>query len=161
MKLDQWKNDVINYIDSVEGLSYRAWGHVIEVCQKVDQKVLPIEVSNIAKVLNRDNEDGHPFIQVNFISGKKILLTDSLIGFKPRIVKGLDLKKLPKVVTTSDLLSVFEAIEEAVNAEAELEEINMLKCVFNAILIGGEDIGFDLKREKYWMHSPLSQFASA
>ncbi len=160
-KLDQWKSDVLTYIDSVEGLSYKVLGDVIEVCQKVDQKVLQIEMLNITEVLNRDNKGGNPFIQINFTSGKKILLTESLIGFKPRAVEGLDLKRLPKVVTTPDLLSVFEAIEEAVNTGAEVGEINMLKRVFSAILTGGEDIGFDLKREKYWIHSPLSRFASA
>ena len=83
--------------------------------------------------------------------GKKILLTDQLIGFKPFPIPDLDVSKLPKVVTTVDLLSVFEAIEEASTVSARTEDADTLKRVFQSILMGGEDVGFDLSTEKSWL----------
>ena len=86
------------------------------------------------------------------LAEEKILLTDQLIGFKPWPVPELDISKLPKVVTTLDLLSVFEAIEESVTTmSGRPEDTDTLKKVFNSILLGGEDIGFDLTTERSWL----------
>jgi hypothetical protein len=91
---------------------------------------------------------------VNFQSGKKILLTQNLIGFKPAPSRGLDLSKLPKVVTTPDLLSVVEAIEETLStAPAQPEELEVLRKVFDSVLKGAEAVGFDTTSERVWMQS--------
>jgi len=78
------------------------------------------------------------FLQVNFLSGKKILLTENLIGFKPVPSRGLDLSKLPKVVTTPDLLSVVEAIEDSISFAVANDELDVLKRVFDSVLRGAE-----------------------
>jgi hypothetical protein len=83
-----------------------------------------------------------------------------LIGFKTIPLHGFDVHKLPKVVTTSDLISVFEAAEEALST-GRGEEVDVLRQVFNSILMGGETVGFDLKNEKSWFANLISKIASA
>ena len=91
---------------------------------------------------------------MNFQSGKKILLTQNLIGFKPAPSRGLDLTKLPKVVTTPDLLSVVEAIEDSISTmPTQPEELDVLKKVFDSVLRGAEAVGFDTTSERVWMQS--------
>jgi hypothetical protein len=120
--------------------------------QKGDAKQISMKLSELVDVLSRKDSEGKEFIQVNFTSGKKILLTDQLIGFKPFPIPDLDVSKLPKVVTTVDLLSVFEAIEDAVSSVTQKnDEADTLKKVFQAILMGGEDVGFDLTTERSWL----------
>jgi hypothetical protein len=133
----------------------------IEIHQLSDQKIIQFELQAISDVLSRSDSDGQPFIQVNFKSGKKLLLTGSLIGFKPAPVLGLDLNKLPKVVTTPDLISVFEAIEDAVAMKAPGDELETLKKVFNSILAGGEHVGFDLAQERQWLWCLIHAKATA
>src|ERR1017187_5916960 len=124
----------------------------ITVAQKNDSKKLRFRRFELADVLVRKDGDGREFVQVNLASGKKILLTDQLVGFKPMPIGDLDVTKLPKVVTTMDLLSVFEAIEDAISSTMpQKEEAEALKRVFQSILQGGEDVGFDLSLERSWL----------
>ncbi len=124
----------------------------IEIYQKADDRKIRFSTQDVNDVLNREDREGKAFVQVNFASGKKILLTDALVGFKPEPRANLDLNRLPKVVTTPDLLSVFEAIEEVINAEiTNDEEVEVLKEVYQSILSGGESVGFDLKSERVWI----------
>jgi hypothetical protein len=57
------------------------------------------------------------------------------------------------VVTTSDVVSVFEALEEALQDEVfNFEEIETLKKVFESVIAGGERVGFDLATERSWLN---------
>ena len=124
-----------------------------EIVQKIDGKRIVIRASELDDVLFRTDTDSQDFIQINFSSGLKILMTESLIGFKPATLSGLDMSKLPKVVTTPDILSVFEAIQEALyfSEKNPQDELQMLKKVFDAVVTGGEAIGFDLAYERSWI----------
>lgn len=65
---------------------------------------------------------------------------------------GLDLNKLPKVVTTPDLISVLEAIEESFAAsDFTGKETEMLKKAYFSIIRGAEQIGFTMNPEKEWL----------
>jgi len=123
----------------------------LHIHQKGDSKKIKLKRNDLADVLARRDHEGKEFVQINFHSGQKILLTDQLIGFKPMPVSDLDVTKLPKVVTTLDLLSVFEAIEEAAAASGKNEDTETLKKVFQSILLGGEEVGFDLTTERSWL----------
>ena len=120
--------------------------------QQTDGKALQILIVDVEEVLQRYDSEGRLFLQVNFHNGKKILLTEKLVGFKPIATKGLDLKKLPKVVTTPDLVSVVEAIEESLNSNSpRFEEVEVLRRVFDSVLMGAQDVGFDLEAERAWL----------
>lgn len=128
----------------------------LHILQCADGKAIKLAVDELEEVIQRIDSDGHMFLQVNFRSGKKILLTQNLIGFKPAPSRGLDLSKLPKVVTTPDLLSVVEAIEDSISAApipAPKDELDVLKRVFDSVLRGAEAVGFDTKPERIWMQS--------
>ena len=142
-----------DFIAKSAGLSLSKSGEGdLAISQKGDSKKIKLRKGELIDVLARKDAEGKEFVQINFSSGRKILLTDQLIGFKPWPVPELDITKLPKVVTTLDLLSVFEAIEESVTtASGRPEDTDTLKKVFNAILLGGEDIGFDLTTERSWL----------
>ncbi len=125
---------------------------LLHISQNTDGKAINFFVSELEDVIPRIDSDGHAFLQVNFCSGKKILLTQTLIGFKPAPARGLDLAKLPKVVTTPDLLSVVEAIEDSMSAvPAQPEELDILKKVFDSVLRGAEAVGFDTTPERLWL----------
>ena len=79
----------------------------LAICQKGDLKKMKLKAADLVDVLVRKDVDGHEFVQVNLSTGRKILLTDQLVGFKPHPISDLDVSKLPRVVTTLDLLSVF------------------------------------------------------
>ena len=80
------------------------------------------------------------------------MLTDALVGFKPENVFGLDMSKLPRVVTTPDLISVLEAIEEGLSGDLPQDhEIEILKRVYQSILSGAELAGFELEFERNWI----------
>ena len=155
-------DSIVDFVSDADGLKID-WASDLELAiqQTTDGKTIPLKVAELQDVLVREDSTGSSFIQVNFLSGAKILITDTLIGFKPHPTVGLDLRKLPKVVTTPDLLSVFEATEEAISAEAERSEVETLKKVFQAILIGGEAIGFELDQEREWFNRLTSFVASA
>lgn len=124
----------------------------IEIVQKTDGKALSISHDSIEEVLSRLDSEGEPFLQVNFLDGKKMLLTEKLVGFKPAVCIGLDMEKLPKVVTTPDLISVVEAIEETMHSEEPCtDEVKVLQRVFDSVLEGGEAIGFNLSSERAWL----------
>lgn len=120
----------------------------LSILQVTDGKTLKLLGHEIEEVISRTDSESQPFLQVNFLSGKKILLTQTLIGFKPAPAVGLDMSKLPKVVTTPDLISVVEAIEDSPASE----EVEVLKRVFDSVLRGAELVGFDLTSEKMWLH---------
>lgn len=149
----QLLNEVLDFVDSASGLSSKvAESGVISIYQSADGKTFNFNSATIEEVLPRTDVDGKNFIQINFKSGIKVLFTDTLVGFKPRETLGLDMSKIPKVVTTPDLLSVFEAIEESLGSDApHNEELEVLRRVFQAILLGGELAGFDLSFERRWL----------
>jgi adenosine/AMP kinase len=151
---------IINFVTQAHGLETTHDLHKIEILQTVDRKKLSFHFDQIEDVLIRDDAQEKPFLQLNFTSGDKILITDELIGFKPIPFQGFDINKLPKVVTTSDLVSVFEAAEEALSV-GRMDEVDVLRQVFNSILMGGELVGFDLKNEKSWFANLISKIASA
>lgn len=126
----------------------------MQIHQCTDNKTIAFEITDLEEVISRIDADGHVFLQINFLSGKKILLTENLIGFKPVPSRGLDLSKLPKVVTTPDLLSVVEAIEDSMtSAPTQTDELEVLKRVFDSVLRGAEAVGFDITPERLWMQS--------
>ena len=130
---------------------------LIRIRQNTDGKTIAFNISDLEEVIPRIDADGHVFLQVNFLSGKKILLTENLIGFKPVPSRGLDLSKLPKVVTTPDLLSVVEAIEDSMttppSVQSQSDELDLLKRVFDSVLRGAEAVGFDITPERLWLQS--------
>lgn len=127
---------------------------LMQISQSTDGKGIAFAIADLEEVIPRMDSDGHVFLQVNFLSGKKILLTENLIGFKPVPSRGLDLGKLPKVVTTPDLLSVVEAIEDTMTSTPEQpEELDVLKRVFDSVLRGAEAVGFDITPERVWLQS--------
>lgn len=141
------------YVARADGLRECDGGSAyIRIHQVIDGKSLNIDAANLEEVLFRSDADGQDFIQVNFRSGAKILITDTLIGFKPTVLNGLDMAKLPRVVTTPDILSVFEAIQEALHSsDPQGTELALLRRVFEAVISGGEFVGFDLNRERAWL----------
>ena len=146
-------DEVLHFVDSSKGLKCKVSPiGKVEINQSVDGKTFSFYLDILDEVLHRSDADGNAFIQINFQSGMKVLFTDTLVGFKPSEVVGLDMAKIPKVVTTPDLVSVFEAIEESLSSDQSPEhEIDILKRVYQAILLGGEVAGFDLAFEKKWL----------
>ncbi|MCB0361478.1 MAG: hypothetical protein KDD35_02070 [Bdellovibrionales bacterium] len=144
---------ILKYIEESAGLLNRASSPTeLRIIQKADGKSLRFLAEDIEEVIPRLDTEGNPFLQVNFHSGMKILLTESLVGFKPAISPTLDMGKLPSVVTTPDLLSVVEAIEETLSSGgAQAEELEILRRVFGSVLEGGEAVGFDLTAERVWL----------
>lgn len=123
-----------------------------QVCQHIDNKAIVIDGRKISDVILRSDVAGDEFVQVNFEDGKKILLTNTLIGFKPTPCRGLEAARIPRVVTTPDVLNVFEAIQDAIHLSgADSDDVVMLKRVFDSVLSGGEAIGFDLAAERAWL----------
>lgn len=144
---------IISYIKKSSGLALVCFEDHFEVSQILDGKCLGIAYVDIKNVIQRVDSKGEPFLQINFGHEKKILLTDTLIGFRPSELSTINMDKLPKVVTTPDIVSVFEAIQEALHADSleGFEEIEVLRRVFESVLAGGEEVGFDLTREREWM----------
>jgi hypothetical protein len=151
---------ILDFVKQTSGLRRRASQEgLLEIWQVSDGKFIAIRPEDLDEVLFRSDTDGRDFIQVNFRKGTKILLTNTLIGFKPAPLIGLDTSKLPKVVTTPDIMSIFEAIQETMHAsETTDEEVIVLKKVFEAVIAGGELVGFDLATEKVWLTRLPAQF---
>ena len=151
-------DQVLNFVDSSGGLQAKMFdGGKVEITQDLDRKVFTFNFHEIHEILHRSDADGKPFLQVNFKNNTKVLLTDSLIGFKPIETFGLDMNRIPKVVTTPDLTSVFDAIEESMGADgAQDNEVEVLKKVYNAIISGGEKVGFNLDAERVWLNRLLA-----
>ena len=120
--------------------------------QGLDHKSLKIFYSEVSKVLERVDPCNQAFLQVNFINSEKLLLTDTLVGFKPLHKEGLEMDKIPKIVTTPDLLNIIEAIEDLMDSTIPDEvEVEVLRQLFFSVLEGAERVGFDLSREKTWI----------
>lgn len=149
---------ILNYVDTSKGLRATIHeGGKVQIHQESDGKVFSFHTLDLNEVLHRADAEGKAFIQVNFKNGTKVLFTDTLIGFKPQETLGLDMSRIPKVVTTPDLVSVFEAIEEAMGAdEINDHEAEILKKVYLAIITGGERVGFDLGPERDWLNRLLA-----
>lgn len=125
--------------------------------QKTDGKTLRLVPESVEAVIGREDSEGNPFLQVNFLNGNKVLLTKHLIGFKPSHVYGLDDQRLPKVVTTPDLLSIIDVITDEDNVD--LHEFDVLRKVYLSIVDGGEAVGFDLSKEREWL-AQMTLFAA-
>lgn len=143
---------IADFISRAPGLKSWSTGDKIQITQTTDGKTLSFVDNDVDEVIPRLDSDGHPFLQVNFCTGKKILLTSNFIGFKPALCPGLDMERLPKVVTTPDLISVVEAIEDSMTAgTSNTEEVDVLRRVFDSVLRGAESVGFDLTSERLWL----------
>lgn len=155
--------EIESYINKAPGLKYNLTGGMVSIHQTEDWKTVKFKESFIRDVLKRTDRDGKEFIQINFKDNSKVLVTENLVGFKPFPIKNLDLSKLPKVVTSPDCLSVFEAIDECLRDEPlDFEELDTLKRVFTAIIRGAELVGFDMSEEKGWLNRlVLSETQSA
>ncbi len=149
-----------NHIQTIQEFLNRSTGlqivslteKTIKIYQKTDGKTLTLDPLNIEEILSRIDSTNQPFLQINFVNGKKILLTEQLVGFKPAKTLNLDMSRLPKVVTTPDLISVVEAIEDSMNSnDSHPEEVQVLEKVYDAVLKGAEEVGFSLPNEKTWI----------
>lgn len=140
-----------DFIATSNGLEFRVTDKQIVILQTEDQKEMNFPEENMKDIFLRKDRDGKSFLQLNFLSGEKVLVTESLIGFKPIMEEGNDYGKLPNVVTTPDLLSVFEAVEECLRFKDNFDELGMLRNVYNAILLGAEKIGINMTEEKEWI----------
>ncbi len=142
-------NNILNFVERTTGLkaALEMDGRV-EIKQTLDGKAFHFEPDHVGEVLNRMDSDGRPFIQINFKDSNKILLTDNLVGFKPGEAWGLDMSRIPKVVTTPDLQSVLDAIEDSLGSDQSESEVEILKKVYYSILTGAERIGFALPFER-------------
>ncbi len=151
-------NEILNFLENKSHFKFVLTNGVLELKQSEDNKKMNIRNEDIEKVLARQDLDGSQFLQVNFGSGGKILITQSLIGFKPYEVVGFDAARIPRVVTTVDLLSVSKAIEQFFDADETPDskaELEILKKVYQSILLGAEKIGFKMTAEKNWFSSTM------
>lgn len=141
------------YVDSTSGLSVEfKQGTGITVQQKIDGKAILFRESDIDLIMSRTDDRERTFIQVNFHSGRKVLLTDQLIGFKPSPIEGIKMESLPTVVATPDLVSLFEAMEECLEAAPDnVPTFIELRHAFMSIVEGGEAVGIDFSKEKLWI----------
>lgn len=143
---------ILSFIDNSKGLRAKILSdHRVQILQDADQKVFFFGPSDLNEILHRKDNEQKPFIQLNFVNSNKVLLTDALIGFKPADTFGLDLNRIPKVVTTPDLSSVSDAIEESLGSETHEHEVEILKKVYLSILNGAERVGFHLPEERKWI----------
>ncbi len=145
-------SEILSFVGRTSGLECRfVTAETAQIHQAMDQKFIELRASSLDDVLFRSDTDGREFIQVNFSTGTKLLLTDSLIGFKPVVSRGFESSRIPRVVTTPDIISIFEAIQDSLHSPSPDEhEIVVLKRVFEAVLSGGEAVGFNLATERSW-----------
>jgi hypothetical protein len=156
---DELLTEISEFVVQTDGLNIQVNETHMEatIVQELDGKNMTFSTSKVSEILHRKDSDGKDFIQINFESGIKVLLTNTLVGFKPAITPGLDMDRLPKVVTTPDLQSVSDAISEALSSEfSHHQEVEILKRVFEAVIKGGELAGFTLCEEKDWLDRLLS-----
>jgi hypothetical protein len=147
-------DEITSFIGRSTGLRFTTSGYRLRLYQLVDKKELELNISDVNEVIHRKDSEDSSFLQLNFLDGRKILITDQLIGFKPHEVSHLDMKKIPRVVTTPDLLNVIDAIEESIEcSNIRKNETEMLKRVYIAILKGAESIGFNTVSEKELYHN--------
>jgi hypothetical protein len=141
---------ILNFVDASKGLRAKInESGSVHIFQESDQKIFSFFSQELSEVLHRSDSEGKSFLQINFKDSTKVLLTDNLVGFKPLETLGLDMTRIPKVVTTPDLVSVYEAIEESLGSDNVVDhEVEILKKVYLAIISGGEKVGFDLSNER-------------
>ena len=157
-------NDVFDFLENQSQFSFKFDEEILELTQTEDSKKIHISLNAVEKVLVRQDVDGSRFLQINLSSGFKILITKTLVGFKPNELIGFDLSRIPRVVTTIDLLSVAKAIEDLFESEETSEsqaEIEVLKKVYQSILFGAESVGFKMQAEKKWLTSILLNHSAA
>ena len=131
----------------------------VTITQENDKKSILFFIPDIKEVLEREDNNHDDFLQINFKNGKKILLTKEFVGFAPAVCGGLDVSKLPKVVTTFDLLSVIEAIESSLYGKDLYEEnLSEVRFFFESIACGAESIGFNLTGERLWVEKLISNY---
>jgi hypothetical protein len=152
-KQEKLAHEIVQFLSTTGGLSASILEDtLIRITQAADGKIVHLPILDLEAVVQRTDVSGEAFIQVNLRSGKKLLLTHTLVGFKPWAPKGLDITRIPRVVTTPDVLNVFEAIQDAVHASGpNSHEVALLKKVYEAVLNGGEAIGFNLSEERAWL----------
>lgn len=145
---------ISDYVRSAKGLDLHGLnGEKIDILQKEDTRVLSVVFENIKEVLFRYNEEYKNFLQINFKNGKKVLLTDRLIGFPPKSSLDAEGIKLPQVVSTLDMLSFFDMTEEYLQSEScSVSELVALKRVCDLILESAMDVGFDVSSDRTWFH---------
>ncbi|MCJ8278069.1 MAG: hypothetical protein MJK18_14600, partial [Bdellovibrionales bacterium] len=82
---EQMLEEIFKYVNNTDGLNFAdcELGDYFIIEQSVDQRKITINKFDVEDVLNRVDEEGQEFLQVNFVSGKKVLLTKKLIGFRP------------------------------------------------------------------------------
>lgn len=155
--------DILSFLEVSSGLRFSILDNGdVQVRQSLDGRKMTFAYREITEVLDRTDSEGQRFIQVNFLENKKVLFTDSLVGFKPLPMVGLDLAKLPKVVTTPDLLSVMEALSDSLSDDKVADyECEILKKVYRAILEGGLKVGFELDAESDWLKRLFSSSSAA
>ena len=130
-------------------LSMNSSNDEFTVYQHIDGKYLTFRCKDVEEVLKRKDAKKEPFIQINFYGDKKIILTDKFIGFKPFSIPDLDMAKLPKVVTTPDLLNFIEIIEDSMyEMDVSSVEVLDIRRYFESVLLGAEKVGFDLICER-------------
>ena len=144
---------IVDFVSQCRGLSFLESGiEELVIVQSADCKHLTLKVKMIDEVIRRMDNKKEAFLQINFLNGKKVILTDGLIGFKPLSYSNLDMNKLPKVVTTPDLLNFIEVLEESIfDTRVSQKDIKDVKQYFDSLLLGAENIGFNLICEKIWM----------
>lgn len=159
MEIDTFKL-ITDFLDTNTGLDCSLIDdNKVRITQSIDGKSIEIDKLVIEQVLEREDSSGQPFLQINFMTGSKILLTKNLIGFKPIQLSGLNFEKVPNVVTTPDLLSIVEALSEFDGTEDS--EVQTLRMMYSSILEGGEAVGFNLSRERLWLSQVLFLSAAA
>jgi hypothetical protein len=144
---------VIEFLENSRGLNYKKLETgALCIFQKVDGKQIHLDTEEIVSVIPREDYKKDAFIQINFSGGKKILLTDHLIGFKPAEIDGINIESLPKVVATPDLVGLFEALEDCLSAKnTNITMLLELRQASMSIIEGAESIGIDLSQEKIWL----------
>ena len=155
---------IADYVTAHSGLKL-VWvdSDQCQIHQMTDKKFITLNLHEIEEILVRNDYQQEEFLQINMQAQKKILITKNLIGFKPLPIQGLELSRLPKVVTTVDLVSVAQAIEELLSGEnsTTLIEVDILRRVYMSILYGAEKVGFCLDEEKRWLAFNFHHFYQA
>ena len=157
-------DQILHFLESQSSFKFSMNDLDLEITQKEDLKFIRFKLEMIERVIERVDYDGSQFIQINFTSGLKLLVTRNLIGFKPYEVVGFDTSKIPKVVTTVDLSSITKAIEDMsddTDSVDSLTEMEVLRKVYQSILFGALAVGFEMRSEKDWFTNYLLHLAPA
>ncbi len=150
----------INEVEVLRGLKFEIRSNLVIIYQLFDGKQLEISKDQILNLIKRSHEKNALFFQINYRDGRKILLTENLIGFKPAAIENLDMMRIPKVVTTPDLKSVIDAIEDEcdIGNKGNAKYLELVK-VYKSIEKGAENIGINTNNEKL-MLSKIVNFKS-